>query len=107
MPYAKLQQDGINSHKLSILKEAFQEEVARTVKGYPRGFMVYEEALGKIVISARGNNLTNKIDLPKMLKEIGGNGGGHLNACRAEVVGDFDEIKIRLSKLISKHLINS
>jgi nanoRNase/pAp phosphatase (c-di-AMP/oligoRNAs hydrolase) len=104
IPYEKLQKDGIDKHKLAVLKEAFQEEVARVVKGFARGFMVYEERPGKIIISARGNNLTNKINMPEMLKEIGGNGGGHLNACRAEVSGDFEEIKIRLIDLILKHL---
>lgn len=104
MPYAKLQQDHFSPHKLSVLKEAFQEDVARTVKDFPRGFMVYEEKPGKVVISARGNNLTNKINLPQMLREIGGNGGGHLNACRAEVAGDFEEMKQQLIELIRKYL---
>lgn len=104
LPYEKLQQDEINYHKLFVLKDAFQEEIARTVKGYPRGFMVYEEAKGKIIISARGNNLTNKINMPEMLKEIGGNGGGHKNACRAETEGDFEEIKQKLIDLIQKYL---
>lgn len=104
MPYEKLQKDGIIKHKLAVLKEAFQEDVARTVKDFYRGFMVYEEKPGKIIISARGNNLTNKINMPEMLKEIGGNGGGHLNACRAEVKGDFEEIKQKLLDLISKYL---
>ncbi|MDO8639179.1 MAG: hypothetical protein Q7R43_06395 [Candidatus Daviesbacteria bacterium] len=107
MPYHKLQEDKIEKHKLAVLKEAFQEEVARTVKDFPRGFMVYEAIPGKITISARGNNLTNKINMPEMLKEIGGNGGGHLNACRAEVKGDFEEIKTKLISLISKTLENS
>lgn len=104
MPYGKLQKDKIEKHKLAVLKEAFQEDVARTVKDFSRGFMVYEEKPGKIVISARGNNLTNKINMPLMLKEIGGNGGGHLNACRAEVKGDFEEIKQKLIDLIKKYL---
>lgn len=106
MPYLKLQQDSFDLHKLFILKEAFQEDVARTVSGFPRGCMVFEEKLGKVIISARGNNLTNKINLPKMLQEIGGNGGGHLNACRAEVEGDFEETKKKLIELIKKHLTN-
>lgn len=106
MPYLKLQQDGFNQHKLYVLKEAFQEDVARTVRGYPRGFMVYEEKPGKVVISARGNNLTNKINLPKMLMEIGGNGGGHLNACRADLEGNFEEIKEKLIELIKKYFKN-
>lgn len=105
LPYEKLQQDGINHHKLFVLKDTFQEEVARTVKGYPRGFMVYEEVKGKIIISARGNNLTNKINMPEMLKEIGGNGGGHKNACRAEIEGDFENIKQKLIDLIQRNLI--
>lgn len=104
MPFQKLREDKIEKHKLAVLKEAFQEEVARTVKDFPRGFMVYETIPGKITISARGNNLTNKINMPEMLKEIGGNGGGHLNACRAEIKGDFEEIKQKLLDLISKYL---
>lgn len=107
LPYEKLQSDGISHHKLYVLKDAFQEEVARTVKGYPRGFMVYEEAKSKIIISARGNNLTNKINMPEMLKEIGGNGGGHLNACRAETEGNFEEIKQKLIDLILEYLQKS
>lgn len=103
LPYEKLQKDEINHHKLAVLKDAFQEEVARTVKGYPRGFMIFEETLGKIVISARGNNLTNKINMPILLKEIGGNGGGHLNACRAETEGDFKQIRQQLIDLILKY----
>lgn len=106
LPYEKLQKDGIDNHKLFVLKDAFQEEVARTVKGYPRGFMIYEETKGKIIISVRGNNLTNKINMPEMLMEIGGNGGGHLNACRAETEGDFNQIKIQLINLILKYLQN-
>jgi nanoRNase/pAp phosphatase (c-di-AMP/oligoRNAs hydrolase) len=102
LPFNKFKND-LDSHKLVVLKDAF-EEIARTVEGYSRGFLVYEEKPGVVVISSRGNNLRNKINLPEMLKELGGNGGGHANACRADLKGDFDKIVKDLKNVLAKSL---
>lgn len=104
LPFEKIKKDKINSKKLDNVGEAFKEELASRVRGYARGFMVDETIKGNISISARGNSLTNQINLPKLLTELGGNGGGHFNACGCEIKGDFDDIKERLKALIKKHL---
>lgn len=104
LPFEKIKKDKINSKKLDNVSEAFKEKLASRVKGYARGFMIDETIRGNISISARGNSLTNQINLPKLLTELGGKGGGHFNACGYEIKGDFDDIKDRLILLIKKHL---
>lgn len=104
MPYQKIRDDHIDGYKLSQLKDAFRLEVAKSIKGYPRGIMMYEEIPGKIYISARGSNLYNKINMPKMFAGMGGNSGGHFNACGLELKGDFEKVKEELLELLAKYL---
>lgn len=107
MPYQKLQDSHISGYKLSQLKDAFRGSVAKSIKHYYRGIMMYEEFPEKIYISARGSNLHNKLNMPKMFAEMGGNSGGHFNACAVELTGDFEKIKAELLKLLAKFLKNS
>lgn len=107
LPYQKLKDAGLEGYKLNELKNAFQIDVARTVKGYPRGIMMREEVPGKIHITARGSTFHNQINMPKMFMEMGGNGGGHFNACAVELVGNFEGVKEKLLGLIKKYLQDS
>lgn len=104
LPYEKLQKDNITEEKLKELKQSFQDAFARRVIGYPRGIIVYEKQPGRIYMSVRGNNLTNKINFPKVLMEIGGNGGGHFNAAGFDTKGDFKEIKNSVINLLKKYI---
>jgi bifunctional oligoribonuclease and PAP phosphatase NrnA len=58
----------------------YAEGFVRANKEIDRGF--YIRTIGdKIKGSARGNNYTNTVDLPKVLKVSKINGGGHFQAC--------------------------
>ena len=104
LSFKKLQKEGIDEGKMVDLKNAYLEEIAKAVFGYPRGILAYEKRPGEIHISARGNNLSNKINLPQVMADLGGNGGGHLNACGATVVGGMEEVKEKLLLSIKKYL---
>lgn len=104
LPFEKLKEEEIDENKLNELKEAFSEELAKTVKGYPRGIFLYEKKPGEVHISARGNNLDNKINLPDLFSKLGGNGGGHFNATALNISNDFEEVKDSLIKLIQQSL---
>ncbi|PIU03161.1 hypothetical protein COT44_04680 [Candidatus Shapirobacteria bacterium CG08_land_8_20_14_0_20_39_18] len=103
LPYKKLQKDQLDEDKLKDLKQSFQDAFARRVIGYPRGIIVYEKEPGRVYVSVRGNNLTNNINFPKILMEIGGNGGGHFNATGFDVKQDFKTVKNSLIQLITKY----
>lgn len=104
LPHQKLQEAKIDEGKMSLVKNAYQEDIAKTVTGYPRGILAYEKKPGEVHISCRGNNFSNKVNLPAVLAELGGNGGGHLNACGIVVEGKFEEVKQKLFQAIEKHL---
>lgn len=104
LSHQELQAKGIDKEKLIDLKNAYNADVARMVPGYPRGFFLYEEKPGLISVSARGNYLNNKINLPKLLAYLGPNGGGHFNACGNKVAGNLEEIKGRLAGFLKKSL---
>ncbi|MDP2672952.1 MAG: DHHA1 domain-containing protein, partial [Nanoarchaeota archaeon] len=104
LPYQKFQTEKITEEKFAELREVFADEIAGKIAGYDRGILIHEREPNKIRISARGNNLYNKINLPKLLSEITPQGGGHFNACGAEVKGEFEEVKKELLKLILKYL---
>lgn len=104
LPDQKLKSVKLGVLEVAELKAAFQEDLAKRVRGFTRGIIVYEKIPGKTGISARGNSLYNQINLPRMLTELGGNGGGHFNACGMDVDGNFDEIKEKLIKLIEKYV---
>lgn len=104
LPFQKLQTDNIDEVKLADLKRAFKIEISKSIQGYSRGIVIYETQFGKIGISARGNNLSNKISFPKFLAELGGNSGGHFHAAGAHIEGDFTEIKAKLLDLVKKYL---
>ncbi|MDO8638573.1 MAG: DHHA1 domain-containing protein [Candidatus Daviesbacteria bacterium] len=106
LPYQKFQTEKITEEKFAELREAFADEIAGKIAGYDRGILIHEREPNKIRISARGNNLYNKINLPKLLSEITPQGGGHFNACGAEVKGDFEEVKKSLLGLIKSALDN-
>lgn len=106
LPDQKLKSAKLGVQEVAELKAAFQDDFAKRVRGFARGIIVYEKIPGKIGISARGNNLYNQINLPRMLTELGGNGGGHFNACGVDVDGNFEEIKEKLIKLMEKYVKN-
>jgi len=107
LPYKQLQAEGIDEVKLKILGKAFDESFSRLVAGYPRGIMLYEELPGKIRCSARGANLRNKISLPELLAEIGGNSGGHFHAAGLQIEGNFEEVKKSLIAALKKRVARS
>lgn len=95
---------GYDDDRLRTLKYAFIEEIVGKIKGYSRGFIMTESVPGKIRFSSRGSSLYNTIGLPQLLKEMGGNGGGHFNAAGARIEGDFKEIKQKLIETIKEEL---
>ena len=103
LPYQKLKKDKIDKNEVKDIKWSFDDIYARYVPGYPLGILMYEIEPGKIKISCRGNNLTNKINLPKMFMELGGNGGGHFHAVGIDLDGKFSKIKSDLVKTIEKY----
>lgn len=102
--YEKIQKEKLFGERIKELKLAFNSDISKRVRGYTRGIMLYEIEPGIIKITARGNNFRNEINLPQVFKELGANGGGHFNACGADIQGDFEEIKKSLIGLIGKHL---
>ncbi|MDO8570042.1 MAG: DHHA1 domain-containing protein [Candidatus Daviesbacteria bacterium] len=104
LPYQTFQEEKLDENKFKELREVFVDEIAGKITGYDRGILIYEKEPNKIKISARGNNLYNKINLPKILSELTPQGGGHFNAAGAETKGDFEEIKKALLETIQKYL---
>lgn len=100
--HQKLQSNNFDDNKMGILKIAFIEELARRIRGYDRAVMLTENKPQRIHISARGNNLYNKISLPEMFLELGGNGGGHFNACALDIESDLEKVKELLLKTLAK-----
>lgn len=105
LPNKKRLKDKITEEKLSELKDVFLWDVARRIENYPRGFFLYEKHPGKISGSGRGNN-SNHINLPELIKEIGGNGGGHFNAAGFEIEGNFSKIKKLLLNVLKKSCVS-
>lgn len=104
LPFKFMKENSIDENKLSVLTNEFSSSVAIAVEGYPRGFVIYEKGPGIIKISARGSSYGNKINLPKVLAELGGRSGGHFNACGATIEGDFNQVKNRLLQELKKYL---
>ena len=104
LPYQFLKDNNIDENKLSSVTAEFSSTVAIVVKGYPRGFIIYEKGPGIIKISARGSSYGNKINLPKVLAGLGGRSGGHFNACGATIHGDFNQVKNKLLQELKKYL---
>lgn len=89
----KKKSDGITEDEADTAKRAFHNEISRSVQGYSIGFVINQDLnTGIVHIGARGNNLTNEVNLPIMLSMMGGNGGGHFNAAGMDCSGDFEEI---------------
>jgi len=107
LPYEKLHEAGFDKEGLKEIKQAFNQEFARAVIGYPRGFIMYEEWPGKVHVHARGANLRNKINLPELLADIGGNCGGHFHAAGLQIEGDFEEVKKSLIGALRKRVARS
>ena len=107
LPYEKLQASGIDESKLQKLKKTFDEGFSRLVEDYPRGVMLYEKFPGKIRCSTRGANLRNKISLPELLADVGGNSGGHFHAAGLQIEGNFEEVKKSLLAVLQRRLMES
>lgn len=93
----------LDKGKIDEIDRAFKEDLAKRIKGYDRGFLLYEMSPGKIHISARGNDLHNKINMPQLLSKLGGVYGGHFNSCATDLEGNFEEIKQKLLVLLKKY----
>ncbi len=105
IPYRKLKTWNLSEEDYREMRLTFLEELGRKVRGFDRYVALLEKDPGHIHVSARGNNLNNKINLPKMFMEVGGNGGGHFNALGFEVEGNLGEVKARVKKLIGEYLL--
>lgn len=103
-PSEEIKSKDIKDSALIEMKVTFLEDVAMKVPGFDRGIVMIENQPGKIKLSAWGNNLRNKINLPQLFKKVGAVGGGHFNACGADIEGDFEEIKKKLLKIIKQDL---
>jgi nanoRNase/pAp phosphatase (c-di-AMP/oligoRNAs hydrolase) len=102
LPFEKIQAEQIDENKHYFIKSAFVSEISTYIQGYERGIFVAEpEKRGQIKLSSRGNNLTNKINLPALWKSLGGNGGGHFHAAGMEIDSDFEDF-IRQTKGVLK-----
>lgn len=104
VPHKIIQEEKWDDIYLQTIKYAYLEDFARRIPEYPRGFLLVEKNKKEISIGARGSNLNNRINLPDMFTELGGNAGGHFNASGVTVHGDFNEIKRNLKRLIKKWL---
>lgn len=102
LPVEKIKAQNLNESELESVKLAFQEDFVKEIYGYDRGVVLIEKKPGQIHISARGNTLNNKINLPEMFLEIGGNGGGHFNATALTLEGDFEKVKKLLIETIAR-----
>ncbi len=92
LPFSAIKEEGIDTAKLRALKDSFNHELSFAIKGYPRGFLIYEDEPGVITISARGSVIYNKINLPNLLAKVTESSGGHFNAAGAKLKGDFNSI---------------
>ena len=83
-----------------LIKDAFLQEIAGSIKDYPRGALLVEEGLNHTLIKMKGNNYTNTINIPQLLSKLGGNGGGHPNFATTHITGTIDEAKEKLTNQI-------
>ncbi|MFZ5425236.1 MAG: DHH family phosphoesterase [Patescibacteria group bacterium] len=102
LSYNSIQEHNLDKDRLSLVKYAFKSALSGFVKGYPRGIMVTEFEPGKLSVSGRGSNIYNKISLPELFKEMGGNGGGHFNSAGMGINMDIEEFRIKLFDTIKK-----
>lgn len=105
--YEEIKLKQITESKITELKIIFLEDIALKVPGFDRGIVMVENKPHKVKLSAWGNTLRNKSNLPQLFKNLGAIGGGHFNACGADIEGNFEEVKQKLIELIEKHLQNS
>lgn len=105
LSFDKLKIDNIDANLYKILIKAFIEHIAKHIKGYERGLVISEpEEKGLIRVNARGNNSTNKINLPELFKIVGGNGGGHFNASGMQTKSEFKQFVLTLKQEIKSKL---
>lgn len=104
LPYERAVKEGMDSEQLPAMQTVFSMEVAKVVEGYHRGFMLYEEKKGEVLISAWGSNLRNTVNLPEFFTNLGANGGGHFNACGFKILGDFEEVKNLIITTLERRL---
>lgn len=102
IPHSVFKKEKFDNFEVKELTKAFSLELAGKIKDIDRGILIYEQEKGVVEVRATGNNLRNKINLPKMLTELGGNGGGHFNACGTTIYGNYYQAKKRLIKLLEK-----
>ncbi|GEM_PF-4171583 len=103
VPHLIFKKEKFDNFALRELRTVFRLELAGKVKNFDRGILIYEQEKGVIEIKATGNNLRNKINLPQLLTKMGGNGGGHINACGTIIYGRFNQVKKRLLKLLREY----
>lgn len=96
LPFKIIEEEGLGRTRLALIKKVFGEEISKRIPEYPRGIVVCERAPGNIEIRARGNNLRNKINLPRLFSTLGGKYGGHFNAAGVDLRRSFKEVKEKL-----------
>lgn len=98
------EKNNLDDFKLRLIKDIYSYDIARRIPEYPLGFVFTQDTgrPGLIHISARGNDLINKLDLPKFFASLGGNSGGHFNAAGMDFEGNFEDCKEKFLKVLEK-----
>lgn len=102
--HEKQKELSISSEKLSEIRRVFQDNIAAFFEGYPIGIMIVQRNEKDVSIYAKGNNYSNKINLPKLFMPLGGNGGGHFHFCSVVVPLTIENAKNSIKELVIKEI---
>ncbi len=102
LPNSLIKKDNLKERDIDLMGDIFTVEIARSIKGYPRGIRLTEESPSRIKLSFRGSNLYNKINMPEVLTKAGGSGGGHFNACGFSFQGELGLVKRKIIQELRK-----
>ncbi len=105
IPFEIKEKEKIDGEKFQKIKEIFELQIAKFIRGYDRGILIYEERKGYIYASFRANDVTNTVDIPVLLAKVGGKSGGHFNSASIKIDGVFEEIKEILQDLLHDALV--
>jgi bifunctional oligoribonuclease and PAP phosphatase NrnA len=93
-----IKKDKLRENDIDLVKDVYISEIARSIKGFPRGLWLNGEIPGRVKVSFRGSNLYNKVDMKDVLTKAGGSGGGHFNALGFAFQGELDLVKRNIIK---------
>lgn len=102
LPNSKILKDNLKERDIDLMGDIFTVEIARSIKGFPRGIRMTEESPSRIKVSFRGSNLYNKINMLEVLTRAGGSGGGHFNACGFVFQGELNLVKRKIIQELKK-----